>query len=777
MPKSKLTKSFMFRKIHSQILPFFVAFSIVIIIANLLTGCGTSPGNTDSGTTDNNESNIIGSAGGTVTSSNGKVKIVIPSGALNKDTEITFSAASNQPSGNIGTAYEVNPDGATFNKPVTISITYDEASLPSGVSESDIKLGTVTNNKWEVITDSFVNTTSNTISGSITHLSTYGIMAVNIGSVPAAPTGIAATAGDGKVTISWNAVSWATSYNIYWSATSGVTKTTGTKIADATTLYTHTGRNNGTTYYYVVTAVNIYGEGGESVQVSAKPAKLDTTPPDTSITDKPSSLSNSSSAGFSFSSTETGASFQCQIDDGDYSTCTSPKSYTGLTDGSHTFEVRSTNASGNADITPANYTWGIDATSPSNTTGNNFINSGAASTNLINVTLSISATDIVGVTGYYVSETLTTPSASAAGWVAVTSVTSYSTNVSFALSSGDGLKTLYVWFKDATGNVSTSKSDTITLQNTIPKADAGPDQIVSEGTVVTLNGSGSSDLNGDPLTYQWTLNSIPNGSSAKLTLSNTASSYFIPDIEGDYVAQLIVNDGKDNSPPDEVRVTAIKSKKITIKGPINSKVVYGNVHYLGQMINETDYAACFIKITIDSMDTQNKLIDTDFTYVDGSTMVVSNTIYTDTCLRSGEIGGFEVYTDLAEIPAKFVHVINFDSSEVSEPIIFPSQVIIDGQISETTNYFGNLELRGFIKNLHPNITIQFVEISIVALNGDKVVDTDYTYINGSSCTLSFGGTTDTCLAPGESRSFSVIIDVPPSEVTDYYYKINYDISK
>jgi hypothetical protein len=47
----------------------------------------------------------------------------------------------------MGTAYEIGPDGTTFNQPVTISVTYDEASLTSGVKESDLKLGTVTNNQ------------------------------------------------------------------------------------------------------------------------------------------------------------------------------------------------------------------------------------------------------------------------------------------------------------------------------------------------------------------------------------------------------------------------------------------------------------------------------------------------------------------------------------------------------------------------------------------------------------------------------------------------------
>ncbi|MBI3813386.1 MAG: fibronectin type III domain-containing protein [Nitrospinae bacterium] len=91
------------------------------------------------------------------------------------------------------------------------------------------------------------------------------------GSAPSAPTGVTATATSGQVSISWTSVSGATSYNIYWSTTTGVTKTTGTKITGGTSPYTHTGLTNGTTYYYVVTAVNSYGESSESSQVSGTP--------------------------------------------------------------------------------------------------------------------------------------------------------------------------------------------------------------------------------------------------------------------------------------------------------------------------------------------------------------------------------------------------------------------------------------------------------------------------------------------------------------------------
>jgi hypothetical protein len=84
------------------------------------------------------------------------------------------------------------------------------------------------------------------------------------------PTGIVALGGDEEITIRWNAVTDATAYNIYWSTTSGVTKTSGTKISNATSPYVVTGLVNGATQYYVVTSVDINGvESAESREVSA----------------------------------------------------------------------------------------------------------------------------------------------------------------------------------------------------------------------------------------------------------------------------------------------------------------------------------------------------------------------------------------------------------------------------------------------------------------------------------------------------------------------------
>jgi hypothetical protein len=93
----------------------------------------------------------------------------------------------------------------------------------------------------------------------------------------------------------------------------------------------------------------------------------DTTPPDTTITSAPPALTNSTSASFSFTSTETGSTFGCSLDGARFSACTSPVSYSRLKNGSHTFQVRATDAAENTDATPASFAWVVDTAAPNTT--------------------------------------------------------------------------------------------------------------------------------------------------------------------------------------------------------------------------------------------------------------------------------------------------------------------------------------------------------------------------------------------------------------------------
>ena len=105
-----------------------------------------------------------------------------------------------------------------------------------------------------------------------------------------------------------------------------------------------------------------------------------------------------------------------------------------------------------------------------------------------------------------------------------------------------------------------SDPDTVTVNatnaNVKPVADAGADQSAIEGDVVTLDGSASSDPDGDTLTYEWRFVSTPGGSAATLSDATAVAPDFTADLEGTYVLALVVNDGELNSEEDRVTVTA-----------------------------------------------------------------------------------------------------------------------------------------------------------------------------------------------------------------------------
>ena len=90
------------------------------------------------------------------------------------------------------------------------------------------------------------------------------------GTAPSTPTGLTATAGDAQVSLTWTASSGATTYNVKRGTATGGPYTTVS--SPAVTNFTDTGRTNGTTYYYVVSAVNANGESANSAEKSATPA-------------------------------------------------------------------------------------------------------------------------------------------------------------------------------------------------------------------------------------------------------------------------------------------------------------------------------------------------------------------------------------------------------------------------------------------------------------------------------------------------------------------------
>jgi fibronectin type 3 domain-containing protein len=112
--------------------------------------------------------------------------------------------------------------------------------------------------------------------------------------VPAIPGGLSVEPGNQTNIVTWDAVTGATSYTLYWSTVSPVTKTTATAVPNAGVRYEHTGLTNGKLYFYAVSALNAAGEselssaaGGTPlppVAVPDKPGTLNATPNDAAVT-------------------------------------------------------------------------------------------------------------------------------------------------------------------------------------------------------------------------------------------------------------------------------------------------------------------------------------------------------------------------------------------------------------------------------------------------------------------------------------------------------------
>ncbi len=223
---------------------------------------------------------------------------------------------------------------------------------------------------------------------------------------------------------------------------------------------------------------------------------VDTVAPDTSILSHPSDPAASTSAAFTFSGTDTGGSgvagFECDLDAGGFSACTSPQNYSSLADGSHTFQVRAIDNTGNTDPTPASFTWVVDVAAPtvvvSSTT--------ASPTNVTPVSVTITFSE--SVTGF-------TPSV-AAGDLVITNGTDSNpagsgTTYTFDLTpSGQGAVTVLVpagSAQDAVSNFNTVSNlfsityDTIAPDTTITGTPPNP----SASSNVAFAFSGS-DLGG-----------------------------------------------------------------------------------------------------------------------------------------------------------------------------------------------------------------------------------------------------------------------------------------
>lgn len=135
-----------------------------------------------------------------------------------------------------------------------------------------------------------------------------------------------------------------------------------------------------------------------------------------------------------------------------------------------------------------------------------------------------------------------------------------------------------------------SEPDTVSIDtlNSAPVADAGPDQTVHAGNVVNLDGSASSDVDDNPLTFQWSLPTRPADSSAVLDNPNVEKPAFVADRPGEYVGELVVNDGFADSAADSVVITTENSRPVADAGADQNGIVGDTIFLDGNGSSDAD---------------------------------------------------------------------------------------------------------------------------------------------------------------------------------------------
>jgi alpha-tubulin suppressor-like RCC1 family protein len=267
-----------------------------------------------------------------------------------------------------------------------------------------------------------------------------------------------------------------------------------------------TGMNLGSladgTITYTATATDEIAQTADATKTATK----DTVAPTATIgATRPANPTNATTAQFGFTADETGSTFSCKLDTAVAAACASPKSYSGLPAGTHTFKVTATDPAGNPS-TPATFSWAVDLTAPNTS----ILTGPAAATKQTTAALSFSSND-TNATFLCKLDT--------AAFAACTSPKSYSGLTTNAV------HVFTVKAKDAAGNIDASPAtrqwlvDTVAPTTTIPTAAFTAGTVLGTTVPVTLAWTGTDPARSSGISSYGLQKQTGAGSFTAITLS------------------------------------------------------------------------------------------------------------------------------------------------------------------------------------------------------------------------------------------------------------------
>lgn len=226
---------------------------------------------------------------------------------------------------------------------------------------------------------------------------------------------------------------------------------------------------------------------------------------------------------------------------------------------------------------------------------------------------------------------------------------------------------------------------TVSDLNAAPVSVAGSNQSVTVASVVTLDGSASSDANRDALNYAWTLNAKPVGSAAVLSSAISPKPTFTADVAGTYVASLQVSDGLLTSNVSVVTVTAsaVNAAPVAVAGPNQSVLLASVVTLDGRLSTDANRDALTYKWSLLTKPTGSVAALSSATATQPTfTADLAGTYVASLIVNDGKLDSTVVATTVTASAANAAPVANAGTAQT---VATAAEVSLDGRNSTDAN--------------------------------------------------------------------------------------------
>jgi len=271
-----------------------------------------------------------------------------------------------------------------------------------------------------------------------------------------------------------------------------------------------------------------------------------------------------------------------------------------------------------------------------------------------------------------------------------------------------------------------SQPDTVLIdtQNSPPVANAGPDQTVAVGATVQLDGSGSSDVDHDPVRFRWSFISRPAGSHATLTDETAPGPVFVADLSGRYVVQLIVNDGIVDSRPDTVTIDTRNSRPIANAGSAQTVLVGATVQLDGRGSSDVDGDPLMLRWSFVSRPTGSAATLSDPTAVNPTFVADATGTYVVQLIVNDGAVDSEAATVVVTANPRPVNQPPVVSAGPDKTVTLPGTATLNGSASDDGLPFGSVLTIGWSKASGPGVVI-FANPSALQTSASFSVAGDY----------------------------------------------------